>query len=321
MRLCRTVVVVTDTRRRAVVERDELHSRRQGAVTVDLVDFRLDPRHHVIGVQRPVHHHDGSDDVVFAVAAGLAEPGDMADIDFGDVLDLDGQAVRLRQHDVADVADMIALGQIVGATAVQKADTADVDRLLPEIDGPTAHIGVGVADGADDLGQCDVESIKLVEIDLDLEFLRRSAPSVDLNDALDRQQAALHDPVLDGAKIGQAKMRRALDLITVDFPDQARPLNRRRDVVRQTDVLLQVDFRLGKSKIVVDAVLERHADEGEAVERRRADHIDPRRSGEADLHRDGVIALHLLGGETRRLRRDFENDRSRIGIGFDVQLS
>ena len=134
-RLCRTVVVVTRHQRGAVVERNELHSRRQRAVAVDLVDFRLDARHHVVGVQRPVHHHDRRDNVVLVVAAGFAEPRDIADIDLRDVLDLDRHAVRLRKHNILDVVDLVALGQIVGAAAVHKADAADVDRLLAEIDG------------------------------------------------------------------------------------------------------------------------------------------------------------------------------------------
>ena len=75
----------------------------------------------------------------------------------------------------------------------------------PKLMVAAADIDVGVADGADDLRQRDVVGIELVEIDLDLEFLRRAAPGIDLNDALDRQQPALHDPVLDGAKIGQIR--------------------------------------------------------------------------------------------------------------------
>ena len=81
--------------RGAVVERHELHARRQAAVAVDLLDLRLDARHHVVGVQRAVHDHDRRDHVVLVVAAGLAEPRHIADIDLGDVLHLHRHAVRL----------------------------------------------------------------------------------------------------------------------------------------------------------------------------------------------------------------------------------
>ena len=51
----------------------------------------------------------------------------------------------------------------------------------------------------------------------------------------------------------------------------------------------------------------------------RANDIDARRRGEADLDRDRVVALHLLGGQARRLRRDFQDHWRRIGIGLDVE--
>ena len=77
----------------AVVERHQLDAGRQAAVAVDLLDLRPHARHHVVGVQRAVHDHDGGDDVVLVVAAGLAEPRHIADRDLGDVLDQDRHAV------------------------------------------------------------------------------------------------------------------------------------------------------------------------------------------------------------------------------------
>ena len=47
--------------------------------------------------------------------------------------------------------------------------------------------------------------------------------------------------------------------------------------------------------------------------------IDAGRRIKPDLHRNGVIFLHLLGGQARGLGGDFQNDRRRVGIGFDVQ--
>jgi hypothetical protein len=42
-----------------------------------------------------------------------------------------------------------------------------------------------------------------VQIDVDLELLGCATPSIDLNYALDAQQATLHNPILDRAEIGQ----------------------------------------------------------------------------------------------------------------------
>ena len=149
-----------------------------------------------------------------------------------------------------------------------------------------------VGDGAGDLGQGDVVSVELVQVDLDLVFLGGAAPGVDLNHAGHRKKAALQDPVLDGAQIGQSEMRRPDHLVAIDLADQARSENLRRDVVGKRDVLLQVDRRLGEGEVIVDTVIEGDADEGEAVERGRADVFDPELS-QADLPGSSVT-LHLL---------------------------
>ena len=96
--------------------------------------------------------------------------------------------------------------------------------MLTEIDGAAAHIDVGVADRADHLRQGHVVGIELVQIDFDLELFGGAAPGVDLHNAFDGEQPALHYPILDRAKVGQAEMRRAFDLVAVDFADQARSL-------------------------------------------------------------------------------------------------
>jgi hypothetical protein len=52
------------------------------------------------------------------VSPGFAEPRDIADIDSRHILDLDGDAFRLAQHGVFNVADLVALGEVHGAAAV-----------------------------------------------------------------------------------------------------------------------------------------------------------------------------------------------------------
>ena len=171
----------------------------------------------------------------------------------------------------------------------------------------------------DDLRQRDVVGVELVQIDIDVILLGRAAPGVDLNDARHGQQAALHDPILNGAQIGQAEVRRPDHLIAINLAHQAGGLDLRRHAVRQADVLLQIDRRLRQGEVIIDAVVEGHPHKRQTVERRRTDDVDARRRGKPDFDRDGVVALHLLGRQTRRLRGDFQDHRRRIGIGFDVQ--
>src|SRR5580704_8956912 len=113
-------------------------------------------------------------------------------------------------------------------------------------------------------------------------------------------------------------MRRSYHLIPVDLPHEARTLYRGLHVVGKAHILLQAQSCLLNSKIIVDAILERDPDERKAVERCRADDVNTWSWGKANLNRNSVVALHLLGRLARGLRGDFENHRGRIGIGLDV---
>ena len=228
--------------------------------------------------------------------------------------------MELTQRNVLDVLDLVALRQIRGAAGIHQADPANVHGLLAHIDGATTDIDVGVAERADHLGQCDVIGVELVQIDVDVVLLGRSAPGIELHDPGYSQEPALQHPILDRPQIRQTEVRRSGHLVTVDFADQAGGLDLRRYIIRQADILLEVDRGLREREVVVDAVIECHTNEGEAVERRRANDVDPWRRGKADLQRDGVIALHLLSRQAGSLRGDFQNDGGRIGIGLDIQL-
>ncbi len=275
--------------------------------------------HDIVGVQRAIHDDDGVDHVVVMIAAGLAEPRHVADRDFGDVFDEDRHAVRLAERDILDVLDIVALRQIRGAAGIHEADAADIHRLLAEIDGAAADIDIGVAERGDHLRQRDVVGVEFVQIDLDVIFLGGAAPGIHLHDARNGEEPALQDPILHGAEIGQAEIRRPDHLIAVDLADEAGALDLRRDVVRQADILLQIDRGLRQREIIIDIILEHDADERQPVERGRANDVDAGRGGEPDLDRDGEIALHFLGRLAGRLGGNLQDHRRRIWIGLDVQ--
>src|SRR5579872_435227 len=305
--------------RAAIVIRDDLHAGRQASVAVEPLDLGLDLGNDVVSVLGPAHHHDGGGDVVVVVPARDAESRHITDRDPGHVLDLNRQAARLGQDDVLDVLDLVTLGDVVGATAVDQADAANVDRLLPDSDLAAADVDVGVTERRDELRDRDVIRLELLEVGVDVELLGGAAPGVDLHHAGNRQETSGHDVILDRAQIGQAEMRRPDQLIAIDLSDEARLLNLRDLITRKIDVLLQADRGLGQREIEVDAIFEGDADKGQTVERRRADVDDARRRVEADLHRNRVIFLHLFGGEAGGLSRDLQDHRRRIGIGLDVQ--
>src|SRR5262249_24964918 len=138
---------------------------------------------------------------------GFSEPRQVPNIDLRYMLDLNGNTIRLRQYDIFDVVDLVTLRQVLSASAVQEANPTDVHGLLTEINSTSPHIRIGIADRADHLRQGDVVGVELVQVDFDLEFFGGAAPRIHLHDAFDSQEAALHDPVLHGTKIGQAEAR------------------------------------------------------------------------------------------------------------------
>jgi len=303
----------------AVVIWDEFHARRQCPVIVQFFDCGLDARQHVVGVQRAVHHHDGHHHVVIVILASDAEPRHVADRDLGDVLHLHRDAVKLGQHHVLDVLSPVALGQIFVAAAVQQADAANVDGLLANSDLAPAHIDVGIVQRRDELRKVDAVGVKLVKIDLDVVLLSRTTPRIDLNDTGHREQAARGDPGLHGTQVGQPEMWRTDHPVAIDLAGRARLLDLWNGVLRQRDVLLEVQARLGHREVVVYAVLEGESDEGQAVKRGRPDVLEARRRIKADFHRDRVVALHFLGGQAGSLGGDLEDHRRGVRIGLDVQ--
>ena len=293
---------------------------RQGAVVIDFLNLLFDLGKNVVGVLRASHQNDGRRDIVVVIAAGDAEARHEADVHRGDILDLHRDAIGLRERDVLDILGFITLGQIVAAAIVDQTDAANVHGLLSDLDFTAANVDVGVAERGDDLRNRDVIRLQLLQIYVDVELLGRAAPGVDLHDSGNGKQAARDHPVLNGAQIRQPEIRRTFDLIAVDFAGQAGLLNLRRLIAGKRDVLLERDRRFLIGEIVVHAVFEGHAHEAQAIERSRAHIDDAGHRIERDLHRYRIIFFHLLGRQARGLRGDFENDRRRIRIGFDVEL-
>ena len=120
-------------------------------------------------------------------------------------------------------------------------------------------------------------------------------------------------------RLVRPEVRGSDQLIAEDLADQAGALDLRRDVIRQADVLLQIDGGLRQREVIIDAVLEHDPYEGQAVERRGADHVDAGSGGQPNLYGYGVIALHFLRRLPSGLRSDFQDHRRGIWIGLDIE--
>ena len=115
-------------------------------------------------------------------------------------------------------------------------------------------------------------------------------------------------------------MWRTDNLIAIDFSSRAIGLDCGHQTTGQANVLLHCDRCLAVGEVILNAILEDHADKGQTIERSRADDIDSGRGVESNFHWTGVITFHLLGGETRCLRRNLQDYGRRIGIRLDVEL-
>src|SRR5208283_4566946 len=203
--------------RAAVVIGLYLDARRQRAVVIELFRLLFDKWQHGVRVLRAAHEQDRGGDVVIVIPSRDAQPGHIANIDLGDVTNRHRHAVGLRKDDVFYVYGARSPGKVVVPAIVDETDAANIDRLLPDLDLAAADVDIGVADRRDDLRDRDVIGFELRQIDVDIELLGRAAPGVDLHHAGDRQHSAGDDVILDRAQIGQAEIRRALDLVTKDF--------------------------------------------------------------------------------------------------------
>jgi hypothetical protein len=142
--------------RTAIVIRDDLDPGRQAAIGVEFFDLGLNPRNDIVGVLGSPHHHDGGCNIVVVISPPDSKPRNIADGNGCNVLDLDRKTVRLGQDNVLDVLDLVTLGDVVGAAAIDQSDTAYVDRLLPDRDLPAADIDIGIAERGDQLRDRDV---------------------------------------------------------------------------------------------------------------------------------------------------------------------
>ena len=282
---------------------------RQATVTVDGGHRVFYPRNHIFGLHGPVHHDNAGDHVVFCIASRFTQTRHGAKRNSGHIADQHGQTVLLREHDIADILNV-----------AHQTQAADIHRLLAHTDGTSADIGVGIANRGKYLLQRQTIAFQLLRVHLNVVFLGGTAPGHNLSHARYGQQAALDDPVLDTAQVGEAVGRRSLDLVTQNFTDQAGRLNLWLHVVRQGDVLLQVDGGLRQRRHVVNAVLESHPHKGQSIKRGGADVVNAQRGRQTNLHGARVVTLHLFCRQPWHLRRDFKNHRCRIGVSLHIKF-
>ena len=144
------------------------------------------------------------------VAAEHPEPDGVTDADLADVADADGRAAPGRHHDVANVVE-----------AVDEADAAHDQRVLPVTDVAAAGVGVVGADRVEDLLEGEVVGAQPRRVEGDLVLLDAAAPGDDVHDARNAAELALEHPVLERLQLDE-RHRAGLERIAIDLADDAR---------------------------------------------------------------------------------------------------
>ena len=303
----------------AVVIGNDLDSRRQTPVVIQLVNGLFDLGNHLGGFFRSPHHYDRSHHIVAVVLAQNAEPGPKPDGHLADIPNQHRHSVRLGENNILDVIDLVTLPQIIIAAIINQADAADIDGLLANFDFAPAHVEVGIAQRRQDLRHRNAISFQLVRVHRDVKFLGGAAPTVDGGDAGNGQQATRHDPILDRTQIGDAEMLGTDDLIPIDFPRRAVGLDGGHQTAGQADVLLERHRGLGVGEVIVHPIFEVDPHKRQSIERGRADDTNAGRGVEPYFHGNRVVTFHLLGREAGRLSGNFQDHGRGVGIRLNIE--
>ena len=193
MMTCFTVCVCELDEPAPVVDRAQVHPRRQQRTGIQRVDLLLQ------GIERRqaffvlAQQHNGLHDIALVVAADLAKPRLKAFMHVGDVAHQHRCAVLFCDHHVAEIVH-----------ATQQAQRAHVDVLVAHGKIVAACIGVGVLDRRNHLRKSHSEGEHLVGIGLHLVLLRGAAKRGDVHHTGYLLELAAHQPVLRGLQVVQS---------------------------------------------------------------------------------------------------------------------
>ena len=167
----------------AVIERDDLHARRQA--WLDLSDARLHRIDHDLGIDaRACDDHTA--DRLARAPDQRCDTKRVADLDVGDLLDVDRCAIRGAHDNLLDV--------------VHRGDQADASHDQPGAVGlqdVAPDIDVALTHGGHDRAQRHFVLAQAIRIDVDLVLLDEAADGCHLGHARDRIELIAHEPVLE----------------------------------------------------------------------------------------------------------------------------
>ena len=294
--------------RAAVVERLDVHARRQQVIGADVLDAAVNALQRRQGLAAIAHQDRSLDDVRLFLLAHDAEPRHVAFADLRHIAQADRRPLLRGDGDVGDIGETL-----------NQTDAAHRERLFAECEPLAANVLVGVGDGGVDLRQRDAECAKPVGVYLDVVLLSQTAEAHHVDDARNLLELPLQNPVLGRLQVLQ-RVSLPNDAIAEDLSDGVPWRDLGLQSVRELRELKAVDDLLPRI-VVVGPPVEIALDVGEAEKRLRADVVEPRHARQRHLERDRNLALHFFRAQSLRLGDDFDQRGDGIRIGLDVEVA
>ena len=246
---------------------------------------------------------DAGDDLALPVHLGDAAALVRRQLDTGHVLEQHRHAAVALDHDLLKVGEVLD----VAAPAHGELGLGDLDRAA-------ADIHVAVADHVADFGERNAERLQAPRVDHDAILLDEAPDAGDLGHALGLGKPKADGPVLNRAKLGEALLRPANNVL-IDPANAGRVgTDAGRDARGQPSRGGTEIFEHARARpIEVGAVLEDHIDEGDAEKGEAAHHPRLRHGQHGGGQRIGDLVLDHLRGLSRILRIDDDLHVGEVG--------
>ena len=170
-----------------------------------------------------------------------------------------------------------------------------------------------------ELRELDALPAQAIGVDLHVVLLRLAAETDDVDDAFDLLELPLEDPVLRGLQVAR-RVPLAPGPVAEHLADGVPRRELRLHVRRQLDEPEAVDDLLARL-IVRGAPVEVALHVAQPEERLRAHVLEPLHAGQANLERDGDVALDLLRAPPVGLGDDLDQRRNRVRVRLDIEVA
>ena len=201
-----------------------------------------------------------------------------------------------------------------------RPDAPDVEACSPRAEPLPPTFWLAFGDGRDDLGEGDAVPAQPVGVDLHVVLLGLAAVARDVDDARHLLELPLQDPVLGGLQVAPA-CSPCPRPVAEELADGVPGRELAAAALRAAETNWSRLMTSCRACFVVGAPLEVALDVAQPEEGLRADVVQARHAGQADLQRDGHVALDLLGAPAVGLGDDLDHRRHRVGVGLDVELA